>query len=855
MLNRDLVMRVFAGRIEGRSVGWHAREVILSILLAMGISGSAQAQGTAITLDGLTEGSRIASFHATARYRMGEAGSLGARFVHGPTGMPVDILRFDSVPQAMVWVRTAPISDRGEPHTLEHLVLGKGIKGRLYALGLDMSLGSNSAGTWRDKTLYHFHTAGGEESFSENLFHMLDTLIDPDFTDEEVRREVAHLSVVEDEATGRLSLEEKGTVYLEMISSFEKPGSVIWSEIRRRIYGPNHPLGMESGGRPDAIREMTPENIREFHRRRYRPGSGMGLIVGLPPQIPLDRFLETLDGMMQTILGENPVPGPTNDSVAEIPLEPQEPVIRVLPFPSASVAERSSAILAWPPHEGGTLSDLFGLQVLWYLVSGDQASYLHKDLIDSRTRKGPAGVTSVEGWIEMMHGHPPMIWLDGMNPSLAQTDSLLVIRDLIKDRLAWIAHLEPGSNELAELNERARTYLVAQKRELLRQVEAPPRFGYRGTGDFWYIQLREQQRQPGFEKDLILEGDRNALVAELDTGNIWTRLIEKNGLLGDPFCVAARPDTNLSAEQAKAKRERLAASVEAMKVRYSVTDAQEALRMGKAEFDAKTAELEAIEKTIPQPPLLPDPPMTLDDGIESSVQELSSPIYADRERPTIPLCLNGFDRTSMIDAGLYYDLTQTQEDRLLYLAILPVLITDLGCWDDDSTWIEYGELTQRLQRDLYAISARPSAFMRADRGRVELAVTGTGLGIEEGKTALLWIERLLTSATRIDSIALGRLRDLVDQEIGSTRQRMMGAEENWARNPAEAYRYQKDRVYLSTVSIFTRLHHLNRLAWRLREPPSPQVLAWLNGELANIAGRAGSSRDDLRAAPDRPGGE
>ena len=39
-------------------------------------------------------------------------------------------LRIESAPQGFIWVNTYPTSDKGEPHTQEHLLLGKGDRGR-----------------------------------------------------------------------------------------------------------------------------------------------------------------------------------------------------------------------------------------------------------------------------------------------------------------------------------------------------------------------------------------------------------------------------------------------------------------------------------------------------------------------------------------------------------------------------------------------------------------------------------------------------------------------------------------------------------------------------------------------------
>ncbi|MCK4303392.1 MAG: hypothetical protein KAY24_04075 [Candidatus Eisenbacteria sp.] len=810
-------------------------------------------------LDSLQESTLIGSFRAAALYLAAGDRAMGARFIHEPSGIPVDLLRFDSVPQAMIWVQTLPVSDRGEPHTAEHLVLGKGKKGRLLGLTLDMSMGSNSAGTWRCKTIYHFHTAGGRQSFLELTYRLLDTLLHPDFTDEEIRREVAHLGVVEDEITGELSLEEKGTVYLEMVSAFEKPGTIAWSEVRKLAYGAGHPVGLESGGRPAAIRTMNPAHIRAFLERCYVPGETMGLIIGLPENFELCHFLEDLDGIMRKVTNGFPNGnGGGSESIAARKVAaraaatvppfqpPADPVIRLLPFPSASTSEPGVAVFSWDPRADLSATDLYRLRVLWDVLAGDESSYTYRDLVDRSTRRGPPGITQVTGWITNTPGYSPMLWLNGLDLDLLSPEALSEVRRIVTERLLWVASLTPGSAELEEFHEKVQTSLAASRRNLIEQTDAPPRFGYRGTGDFWYGHLRELCAEPEFRKDLLQNEQRQALEAEMLRPNFWPEMVKRLGLACPSVCVAAYPDTSLPRTLSEAKRERLQDALNAIKQRYHSADEQEALRRYRTDFDARTAELELSRQAINRPGFLPDPPLTLDQIIDTHIQPLTLTGQTGLEIET-PVCLNRFSRTSLVDVGLYFDVTDTRSDDLIYLPLLPLLISDLGCWEEDGSWLAYDALRQRLQREIRSLEARYTAFPREEGGRVELAVYGSGLGVDEARTALAWMDRLLDSAGRIGSPALPRLRDLVDRQIASLREMPLGREEDWVRNPVSSYRYQGDRIYLSAVSMFTKLHHLNRLSWRLREASSIETVAQLAAQLNEILERWDGTRTSLMA--------
>lgn len=138
----------------------------------------------------------------------------------------------------------------------------------------------------------------------------LQALLAPDATDEEIRRETAHVGIFDELAldvrapstpplslssprphlstqplTGispiyqpvhprlparSLPLQEKGTVYNEMLASFQQADFCGFHELNRLVYGRGHPLGFEAGGTPQGIRESTPERMRLFHGARYR---------------------------------------------------------------------------------------------------------------------------------------------------------------------------------------------------------------------------------------------------------------------------------------------------------------------------------------------------------------------------------------------------------------------------------------------------------------------------------------------------------------------------------------------------------------------------------------------------------
>ncbi len=157
-------------------------------------------QANNLSLDALTEGKNINGFRAEALYLNDADKPFGARLRHQRTGFTLDFLELQSVPQALMWVNSFPTSDRGEPHTQEHLLLGKGNAGRAHSSLEDMSLAGSTAFTMQWRTVYQLHTAAGPEVFYKLFESQTDSLLNPDYTDEEIRREVSHWGINENPA-------------------------------------------------------------------------------------------------------------------------------------------------------------------------------------------------------------------------------------------------------------------------------------------------------------------------------------------------------------------------------------------------------------------------------------------------------------------------------------------------------------------------------------------------------------------------------------------------------------------------------------------------------------------------------
>src|SRR5262249_51454071 len=148
-----------------------------------------------------------------------------------------------------------------------------GNQGRGLLDSQEISLATHTAFTQQWRTCYLFNTALGQDAFLKLFERTMDALLHPDYNDEEIRREVRNFGIVENAATKKLGLEEKGAVYNEMVSSFTQPQRLVSHHLSLALYGKGHPLANVAGGLPAAMGALTPDHIRKFHGDTYHLGN------------------------------------------------------------------------------------------------------------------------------------------------------------------------------------------------------------------------------------------------------------------------------------------------------------------------------------------------------------------------------------------------------------------------------------------------------------------------------------------------------------------------------------------------------------------------------------------------------
>lgn len=780
----------------------------------------------------LKQGDTVDGFRVESVYLNDADQPMGGRFIHRKTGFTVDLLQIESVPQAYTWVNSILVSEQGEPHTQEHLLLGKGARGRAYSGALTMSLAAMNAFTQQWRTSYHFGTTAGAEVFFRMLDAQLDALLHPNYSDEEIRREVRGFGVTEN-PDHTLRLEEKGSVYNEMVSSSATPFRALLRTGDQLLYGPNHPMSMNAGGEPSGIRTMKPEDIRNFHKANYYLAN-MGTIVALPKSVSVADALQRIDRIANKLEPEGKKRA--SHSLAELPKPKSAPAgtIAYNEYPNKNDQQPSPLALLYPPvrelsPQEQTLEDLF-LEA----IAGDATTNLYKLFIDSKTRKMDIGARSVFAQSDNEAGNPITIGFNDVNVANFNDEKIAAIRSLVTGEIDRIASFADGSPELKEFNGRVASRLVQTRRELANFLNTPPGFGARNTGSGWMDHLLTLEKEPSFRKSVTLKPEI-AFVQKLLSSdkNFWRDYLAKWKITGTvPYAVAARPSPALLQRE---ETERIArANEEAARLAkvYGIADTQEAIKRYRTEYEAAGAKIEEEAKSVKVPAFTETPPMTLDDELR----------YEMRNAGGVPLVASTFENMTSGTVGLALRATAIPREQLRYLSLMPELLTRVGVIENGRP-VPYEEMSERLRKEILSLNASFATNPRT--GRVELVVRGSGIGAEEVGRALRWMTLVLDSPDwRPEN--LGRIRDVVDQSAGALRNVMQGREEAWVQDPANAYRMQRSAAFLAADSFLTRAHNALRLKWQLREAPAADRDA-LGAFLTSLAtGGQNKSRAELK---------
>lgn len=305
-------------------------------------------------------------------------------FRHIKTGAEVlSIMAEDENKVFGIAFRTPPSDSTGVAHILEHSVLCGSRKYPVKEPFVELLKGSLqtflNAFTYPDKTCYPVASQNLQDFY--NLMDVyLDAVFYPRITRAIFEQEGWHLEL--EDITGPLSY--KGVVFNEMKGAYSSPDNLL-SEYSLQSLFPDTAYGLDSGGDPKQIPNLTYEQFRDFHRRYYHPSNARIFFYGDDdPEERLRRIEDYLDAF-------DPI---SVDSQVGLQVPFQEPRRIVRPFMAGAEtahAPKGMITVNWMLTETTDVEINFALHILTYILLGMPGSPLRKALIDSGLGEDLAG--------------------------------------------------------------------------------------------------------------------------------------------------------------------------------------------------------------------------------------------------------------------------------------------------------------------------------------------------------------------------------------------------------------------------------------------------------------------------------
>jgi Zn-dependent M16 (insulinase) family peptidase len=594
-----------------------------------------------------------------------EAYSKVRRYRHVKTGADLLSLVNDDENKVFgVAFRTPPPDSTGLPHILEHSVLCGSRRYPVKDPFIQLAKGSLNtflnAMTYPDKTVYPTASQNLQDFY--NLIDVyLDAVFHPRIGPEVLMQEGWHYEL---DAPGA-PMTYKGVVFNEMKGAYSSPDALLGKLSQESLF-PDNEYGVDAGGDPRRIPELTYANFKAFHQRYYHPSNARLYFYGNDD--PTER-LRLLDGCLSEFERAE------IDAPVALQARFKAPKRLTQAFPASGEDSRAMMSVNWMLTEVGDVERDLGLAMLNHILSGTPASPLRKALMDSGLGEEASGSFEDASRQTFM-----TVGMRGIEPADADRIEALALETL--QRLAR----EGIDRETVEAS--------------LNTVEFSLR--ERNTGSFprglalmlhaltYWLHGRDPLAPLAFEAPLARIKARLAAQERYFEGLIAQHLI---GNLHRTTTVVT-PDATLAQREAEEESARLAAA------RASMSGAE-------VEDLVETTRALKLAQETPDPPeaLATIPSLTLDDLprrnklIPRAETVCAGTRVLFHEQPT-----NGI---VYLDIGL--DLHTLPADLLPYVGLFGRALLETGAADQD-----FVALSQRIGRFTGGIAARPWAAAMTD---------------------------------------------------------------------------------------------------------------------------------------------
>lgn len=239
------------------------------------------------------ESELVSGFKLEQSTKVDEINSTAKLYIHNKSGARLLFLENDDDNKVFsISFRTPPKDSTGVAHILEHSVLCGSKKFPIKEPFVELAKGSLNtflnAMTFGDKTMYPVASMN-DKDFTNLMDVYLDAVFNPNIYNDPLilMQEGWHYDIKNKED----ELSYKGVVYNEMKGALSSPESLLFRKISETLF-PDTTYGVESGGDPDFIPDLTQEKFLEFHKKYYHPSNSYIFLYG---NLDINEKLKFLD--------------------------------------------------------------------------------------------------------------------------------------------------------------------------------------------------------------------------------------------------------------------------------------------------------------------------------------------------------------------------------------------------------------------------------------------------------------------------------------------------------------------------------------------------------------------------------
>jgi Zn-dependent M16 (insulinase) family peptidase len=680
----------------------------------------------------------LAEINSTARY-----------YRHAKTGAELlSLVNTDENKVFGVSFATPPSDSTGVAHILEHSVLCGSRKYPVKEPFVELMKSSLNtflnAMTFPDKTCYPVASQNVQDFY--NLIDVyLDAVFFPRLSRQIFQQEGWHYELDASDAP----LSYKGVVFNEMKGNYSSPDSRLRELSQQSLY-PDTTYGLDSGGDPKHIPDLTYEQFKAFHQGHYHPSNAKLFFYG--DDDPDERL--RLLGAWLAEFSRIPVD-------ARVPLQPRfggpKRLTRSYPAGQANrqrgeAARETMLTVNWMLDEVVDVETAFALDILEHILIGTPAAPLYKALIDSGLGEALAG----GGLDDELRQPMVSIGLKGIDPINADkierliTDTIGMLADKGIDPLTIEASLNTTEFRLRENNTGAFPRGIVFMLRALRS----------------WLHGRDPLSPLAFDRPLA------AIKAKVAGGERYFEGLLKRHLIDNRHrtVLVLEPDPDLAEREAREERARL----EAARASMTARDLEAAIE--------GTQTLKRMQQQ-PDPPeaLATIPTLTLSDlprankVIPREVTNLSETRVLYHE-----LLTNGI---VYLDVG--FDLHTLSPELVPYVALFGRALLETGVGNDD-----FVRLSQRIGRSTGGIRSQRWTSTVAGSATSTAWLYLRGKALPDQTVELLSILQDILVRARLDDRA--RFQQLVLEEKASLESRLVPAGSSYVDRRLRANLFESD---------------------------------------------------------------